>query len=406
MVSSDGGCVVTKIASALAVVVSVLLVAGAVGCGAGVSETTTESSSTTTSSTTTTEPPAVWKQVNQEGELPSARCYHALVYDSTARKLLMFAGFDGSSTLSETWSYDASENTWRNLAPEGEGQPASTRQMCGAYDPTSRKVVSYDGTSWGFDVAGNTWGALGPGGDKLRPARLGASMVKDEKSGTVILFGGTDMSKAYDETWSYDPRGNSWTNMKPAGELPPGRSDAGMAYDPVSGRVILFGGVDSDFNCFDDTWSYDPEANTWSKYATASGPSARSGLGLAYDPHSRQIVLFGGIDSQLVCYNDTWTFDSGAGTWTEVALAGDRPLARGRVMLAYSADIDRLVLFGGAAVQADDAGGFGYLVYLNDLWVYGVQSSDDLLSEVTVAATTSTSSTLPIVGGETTTTLP
>ena len=43
---------------------------------------------------------------------------------------------------------------------------------------------------------------------------------------------------------------------------------------------------------------------------------------MAYDPHSKMIVLFGGIDSQFVCYNDTWAFDPAAGTWTELQPGG------------------------------------------------------------------------------------
>jgi hypothetical protein len=126
---------------------------------------------------------------------------------------------------------------------------------------------------------------------------------------------------------------------------------------------------------------------------------------MAYDPHTRRVILFGGIDSQLVCYDDTWAFDPASGTWTEVALEGERPLARGRVMLAYSADIDKLVLFGGAAVQADDTGGFGYLVYLNDLWVYGVHLNDELLTSTTAAGGLATSTTvLPVVDQTTSTT--
>ncbi len=72
--------------------------------------------------------------------------------------------------------------------------------------------------------------------------------------------------------------------LKPEGDVPPGRSDAGMAYDPDSGKVILFGGVDSDFNCLNDTWVYDRSTNSWTKYATAEAPNARSGLGLGVRP--------------------------------------------------------------------------------------------------------------------------
>jgi len=318
----------------------------------------------------------------------------------------MFAGFDGSSSLTETWSYDAAQNLWTLLSPEGEGQPSSAKQMSGAYDPTTRKVITFDGTSWGYQVGENAWSALGPGGDKLRPARYGVSMVKDDTTGKVILFGGTDMSVSYQETWSYDPIANTWTNMKPEGEVPSGRSDAGMTYDPRTGKVILFGGVDSDFNCLDDTWAYDSASNSWTEYATGEAPSARSGVGLAYDPHSGVIVLFGGIDSQLVCYSDTWAFDPSTGGWTQLTPTGYVPIPRARTMLTYSADIDKLVLFGGVGVQADETGGFGYLVYLNDVWAYGVQGDVQEAKTPPPSETAVTSTTLLYEGQETTSTAP
>ncbi len=382
-----------------------LAAAGAVGCGLFSSPTTTSSTtSTIITTTTTTEPPAIWKQVKAEGVTPSARCYQALVYNSTTGEVIMFAGVGATDALEETWTYDALANAWVKAEAAGEDQPSSARQMPGAYDPTTLKVISYDGTSWGYDVSGKVWESLKPEGDKLTPARVGACMVKDDKTGKIILFGGTDMNKSYNETWGYDPGANTWTNLQPQGELPPGRSDAGMAYDPSSGKVILFGGVDSDFNCLADTWSYDPTANAWTKIATTEAPAARSGVGFAYDRHSKRFIMFGGIDSQLVCYNDTWAFDASAGSWKDLAPGGTLPMPRGRVALVYVPSIDKLVVFGGATVQADASGGFGSLVYLDDMWAFGVYLPGDEESVGTSSTTPVTSTTLPGSGSGSTST--
>jgi hypothetical protein len=389
-------------------VLAALLVMVVTGCGLLSPSTTTASSTTTISTTTTTtEPPASWLQVQPAGESPSARCYQAMVYDPTSRRVLMFAGFDGTDALAETWAFDATAESWTNLNAQGKSLPSAAVQMPAVFDPSTNKVLTFDGTTWGYDVAANTWKALSPKG-KLKPARVGSCMALDEASGKIILFGGTDMHEWYGETWSYDPAANNWTNLKPQGEVPSGRSDAGMAYDPASGKIILFGGVDTDFNCLNDTWSYDPAGNAWTKLTTAvEGPSARSGLGMAYDPHSRMIILFGGIDSQFVCYGDTWAFDPAAGTWTQLSPVGASPMARGRSALAYDAGLDKMVLFGGATVQADSSGGFGSQVYLNDTWIYGVNLGSGTSGGVTTVVTPVTSSTLPPAGtGTTPTSLP
>jgi N-acetylneuraminic acid mutarotase len=391
-----------------ALILAALVVLTLAGCGLLSPPSTTLSTSTTIiTTTTTTEPPASWNQAEPTGTVPSARCYAAMVYDPTSRRVLMFAGFDGTNALGETWAYEAAGNSWVNLSPVSKDQPSAAVQVPAVFDPPTSKVITFNGTTWGYDVTANTWKALSPKG-KLKPARMGASMVLDAASGKVILFGGTDMHTWYDETWSYDPSANTWINLKPAGVVPTGRSDAGMAYDPTSGKIILFGGVDGDFNCLDDTWSYDAVANTWTKLtATGTAPSARSGLGIAYDPHSMKIILFGGIDSQFVCYNDTWAYDPAAGTWTQLTPVGNSPMARGRSSLVYDAAIDKMVLFGGATVQADSTGGFGTQVYLNDTWIYGVNLDTDGSGTASTQVAPLTSTTLPALGsGGTTTTLP
>ncbi len=392
------------------IVVSLLvamMVSCILGCGWFVDPTTTSSTTTIITTTTTTEPPASWRQAEPAAGLPSARCYQALVYDPTTRRVLMFGGFDGTNALAETWAYDPTGNAWTDLKPASEKQPTAAAQMPGSFDPATSKVITFDGTSWGYDVTANTWNALGPKGDKLKPARVGPCMALDVNSGMVILFGGTDRNKCYNETWSYDPAANTWTNLKPAGEVPTGRSDAGMVYEPNSGTMVLFGGVDGDFNCLEDTWSYDPASNVWTKITTAATPSARSGHGMAYDRHSKKIILFGGIDSQLTCYADTWVFDLAESAWTQSELVGASPMARGRCALVYADDIDKLILFGGATVQPDASGGFGTQVYLNDLWLYGVYLDADGAGGTTTESSPTpavTSSTL--AGVSTSSTLP
>ena len=45
-----------------------------------------------------------------------------------------------------------------------------------------------------------------------------------------------------DDTWAYDPTANTWTELEPSGTLPSARSGQSMTYDPARGRLIMFGG--------------------------------------------------------------------------------------------------------------------------------------------------------------------
>jgi len=98
-------------------------------------------------------------------------------------------------------------------------------------------------------------------------------MVYDSAGKKVIMFGGA--GGAGNDTWAYDPTANSWTELHPAGDLPSARCAYSMVYDSAHGRVILFGGHHGDAT-LDDTWSYDPASNTWTELHPAGDvPSAR-----------------------------------------------------------------------------------------------------------------------------------
>ena len=45
------------------------------------------------------------------------------------------------------------------------------------------------------------------------------------------------------DTWAYNSAANTWTNLKPAGDVPLARGGHTMVYDPVSRKTILFGGA-------------------------------------------------------------------------------------------------------------------------------------------------------------------
>ncbi len=82
----------------------------------------------------------------------------------------------------------------------------------------------------------------------------------------MILFGGFDASDTpLGDTWAYDPVANSWTELHPSGGSPPARIGHSMVYDPVARRVMMFGGSAQAGAAFGDTWAYDAGANSWTE---------------------------------------------------------------------------------------------------------------------------------------------
>jgi N-acetylneuraminic acid mutarotase len=175
-------------------------------------------------------------------------------------------------------------------------------------------------------------------------------------SAGILLFGGLDPVQhlngvRFDDVWRYDGATGEWWEIEPSGGPVP-RAGAAMAYDAGSGVVVLFGGAigscayPSCSENLDDTWVYDPAASTWEQRSPAASPPARHGHTLAYDAQSDRVVLFGG-DTGAQWLNDTWAYDTDTDTWVEVPTAeAPRPVAQ--QAMAYDPVADLVVLWGGA----------------------------------------------------------
>src|SRR3954469_2788849 len=74
------------------------------------------------------------------------------------------------------------------------------------------------------------------------------------------------------------PDSASWVQISPA-TSPPARSYLAMTYDPASGKIIMFGGVDA-AGYLNDTWAFD--GVTWTEVATDAPPPARAAAQMAY----------------------------------------------------------------------------------------------------------------------------
>jgi hypothetical protein len=73
-----------------------------------------------------------------------------------------------------------------------------------------------------------------------------------------------------------------------------------MAYDADHGQMVLFGGgTNGDTLGFlNDTWTWD--GTNWTQQSLGKSPAARILAAMAYDADHNQVVLFGGDDSNGV----------------------------------------------------------------------------------------------------------
>jgi hypothetical protein len=141
-----------------------------------------------------------------------------------------------------------------------------------------------------------------------------------------------------------------WTKLTPA--TSPSVRDASLsAFDPATGQLVLYGGAGGFFPgtlaVDNDTWTFD--GVSWSKHVTAVTPGEQdklSGGKLAYDPASKQLVLFGEGDGDA---SGTWTWNGSQWTTQHPAQS---PALSGSCMATDTA-AGELVLYGLHAVGSN-----------------------------------------------------
>lgn len=142
--------------------------------------------------------------------------------------------------------------------------------------------------------------------------RVNVPLVYDDVTNSLLLFSGQDYTGGplLVDTWTWD--GSAWTQLHPA-HHPISRSNAAIAYDPATRQVVLFGGGRNDnaggTPILGDTWTWN--GSDWTQQHPANSPSARVDASLTYDAASGQLVLFGGthtIGFNPPRLNDTWVW--------------------------------------------------------------------------------------------------
>lgn len=182
------------------------------------------------------------------------------------------------------------------------------------------------------------------------PSTGNVTIVYDDQMGGVLFLGDTFYSglNQPEQTWIW--RNGSWAQLHPAHE-PSLRSQEAMAYDPATKDVVLFGGINSTGNTkvLNDTWTWD--GADWTQRHPANSPPERNNAALAYDAATNQQVLFGGASSKPAIgglvpppLNDTWVWTGS--NWLKQHPA-TLPLPVIKPALVYDPAQRNLLLFGG-----------------------------------------------------------
>jgi PKD repeat protein len=187
-------------------------------------------------------------------------------------------------------------------------------------------------------------------------------MTYDVADGYYLLYGGTEGTSVYGDTYSFTTSGG-WTKLGPS-TTPPTLTEPGMVFDTSDSKVLMFGGCEGLSGCPDsETWTF--SGGNWAQYTKGTAPTAVLAPGMAYDTNDGYTVLFGGcsginfITEACSAYADgTYTFTSANG-WQSVSTPSGLT-ARVSPNMAYDPLLKEVLLYGGYDGTND----------LSDMWAF------------------------------------
>lgn len=306
-------------------------------------------------------------------KMPTKRDSVQMAYDPLLQEVVLFGGYAPAiKALGDTWIYKSGQ--WKDITSSLIAAPAARWNGGFAYDPQVGALVLFGGRdlakefqdTWYFNASG--WHLVST--TNQPSARNEVAMAWDPPDHYLLLYGGSSgdnplgsgkPSKYYNDTWEFS--GGTWHELanSPMGA----RARTQMVYDSASGTMLLMGGArhkSTTSVIMDDTWSF--LNGTWTKLTPHRAPTLLAATGtLAWDPTLHAAVLFGGyLGSTGVYGNATWLYRSG--TWTNItATIPSSPPVRVACDMAFDSASNQLLMFGGSTPAPNYS-------YYNDLWAF------------------------------------
>ena len=274
--------------------------------------------------------------------------------------MIVFGGAGGAE-VQDTWSAEFSGGTasWSQLSPIGS-LPSRRQLVASAWDAAQRQLIVFGGQNdsgsllddtWALSLAGAvpTWTRLFPGGANPS-ARSAMASVWDPVSRRMIIFGGETSTGRTNTVWqlSFASGTPTWSQVSTSGTPPTPRWQYTGSWDPVGQRLILFGGNTGSFSA--ETWvlSFASPTPQWSRLFPAVSPTGRDAYASFWDATNQQMIIFGGRTSSARV-NDTWALSLAGPTpsWTNITPTGTNPIGRGWHSLVWDESSRSAFLFGG-----------------------------------------------------------
>ncbi|PCJ58635.1 MAG: hypothetical protein COA79_12815 [Planctomycetota bacterium] len=237
------------------------------------------------------------------------------------------------------WLIDPTTNSWEQIRTPvsmsdksadfepGGGKDGRLMPIWGSlcYDAYNKEAVSFGG--------GGVWGRV----DKVKSKVVPGDWIYDEAIKRCRRLTEEDKGKVNQArrwfpghcgTWTFSEEEKMWKSIEQAMHAQPsGRILPGMVYDSKGKKIFLFGGDDL-AKCNNDTWVYDCKTRSWSELKPAINPRARAGQAMVYIPEANAILMAGGYSGGWQALGDVWLYKIDKNEW--ICLGDYRVKGKGR----------------------------------------------------------------------------
>ena len=297
---------------------------------------------------------------------PAARSWPVFESDPLGRGIVLFGGLSevGGFYGIESWQYAG--GTWGGSPGQATAPPDCTNPV-NTFDTDRSRLIALCSGNYIWEFDGTEWKDFGT--NDIPDERRFTGIAYDAKLKKVVLFGGFFGNNYRNDTWLWD--GSKWTELDiDNDDRPERRGNFVMWYDAAQQKTILYGGIgrpnlNSKVTRFSDMWSFD--GTRWTKMNVTQTPGVRFRPLIHVNPANGKLLLFGGLRSEPIDEDsirqfygdDTWEWDGASSTWTQLH-PEHRPPARQNGGLAWDPTTNEMVMFGGWA------DGFS----LSDVWAW------------------------------------
>lgn len=219
---------------------------------------------------------------------PEPRMNASAVYDAASKSIVLFGGTHLDYMTNDTWIYDCTAKTWRQVwsatapCPRSEAKFATTQgnatlRLSGGVVPLN-KIVQLQGTmpapagEWTFDVAAARWSGpdSGPGAAPAGSRAYRSDSVQAHNPCWYDAAARGDRKATAD--WIAALKPNTWTEVPIQPAPSPPRDWGTAAFDPDRDQIYRWtGGHEADPSTIMNT--YHPAINRWSiPYVAEIGP--------------------------------------------------------------------------------------------------------------------------------------